>query len=163
MSAGRYVDEKGNEITVHQWIALLKGTGMGNVLAQSTVPTPQGDVDVKTLWVGMDFPEVDVKPFGTARSPAGLDQWTECEQYDTKDEALRGHTRWCWRLHEVQLVSAPPECPECRSVFLNLAWTPGTLDAALECERCPWKQIIHVEDGVSRLDVVTVLHEGVDG
>lgn len=167
--AGRYVDEDGNEITVHQWIALHKGAAIGAVLADSTVPTPNGDRQIKTLWLGTDWPEFGARAFGTVQAPAGSQQWTECEQYDTKADALRGHFRWCWRLHGVQSVEAPAECPECK-LDLLLTWTPGKLDAVLDCDgrytnppTCDWQQIIDVEEGITRLDVVTVLHEGVDG
>jgi hypothetical protein len=107
----RYVDENGTEITFKEYVALQRAQGVGYPLMETVVPTPNGDVKIKTMWFGTDFPENDIKPFGTARAPDGTDGWSECEQYDTKADALRGHTRWSAHIGGLTMLS--PEGDVC--------------------------------------------------
>jgi hypothetical protein len=97
-----YVDPLGEPVTVEQWAQLCKDGGVGITLAETTVPTRDGDLIVRTKWFGTVFPELDVRPFGTATSPTASSPtggcWSEREQYDTEAGARAGHYRWIFQL-----------------------------------------------------------------
>ncbi len=86
-----YVDERGDPLTVQEWIAACQGAGMGRILAESVVPTEAGDRVVRTKWFGTVIPEIGVQPFGTGIAAHRDGPYVERGQYDTMDEALSGH------------------------------------------------------------------------
>ncbi len=102
-----YVDEDGNPVDVEGWMRLCRAGGVGRILAERHVATGAGDITVCTFWFGTVFPEVGIRPFGTAQAPTGTDQWFELEQYDTKQDALRGHLRWAYAISLPQPAADP--------------------------------------------------------
>lgn len=102
-----YIDPTGAEITVDEWIKFCRAGGIGFVLQDSWLPTARGDLLIRTCFFGTVFPECDVRPFGTSRSYSPLGVFTQLEQYDTQEDALRGHTRWLMTVSKEEACEVP--------------------------------------------------------
>lgn len=101
----RYLDTGGNEITAHHWYILTGSLGMGQVLAETTMPHLLGEITLRTVFLGMreDNPDprpyhLAVLPYRTMRLLVGRAYWETMETYDGDVAARAGHLRWCVRL-----------------------------------------------------------------
>lgn len=90
-----YYDRAGNPISSDGW---LKTFG-DNRVAKTTV----GDVEVSTVWLGIDHQYGDGPPliFETMVFDGPLDQ--ECERYSTEEQAKAGHEAMVARVRADQL------------------------------------------------------------
>ncbi len=111
MNQPRLVDPHGQAVNLARWIRLCQAAGIGEVLAETTVPLlgGEGDVIIRTKWFGMVIPELDVGPFSTAARLGHGGAWWDLEQYDTEQQAAAGHTRWSVRLASTERVGPPLE------------------------------------------------------
>lgn len=90
----RFINRYGDPLRFNQWIKVMLEHGIGLRLAESCVPSPLGDVVLRTLWTGIDSPGAG--PFVTVRAPLGR-FYCVLDTYRTEEGARAGHTRWVVR------------------------------------------------------------------
>jgi len=96
MMTPRYYGPHGNPITLDQWTTLREGTTWERERLRSTV----GDVEVSTVWLGLNHQWGDGPPliFETMVFGGNLDQ--EQSRYSTRDQAHTGHEQTVARVRQ---------------------------------------------------------------
>lgn len=95
-----YYDRAGNPITMDTWIDTYR-TPADKRVALTTV----GEVNVSTVWLGIDYRFGDGPPliFETMVFGGPLDQ--ECDRYSTEEQARAGHEAMVARVRAAHLES----------------------------------------------------------
>jgi hypothetical protein len=98
-----FVDRFGDALTPTKWARMIIDYGVGVRLAESTIPSPLGDIIVRTVWTGIDDQTTGgagLGPFVTLRAPLGR-FYTALESYRSDVQARAGHTMWVTRVSNV--------------------------------------------------------------
>jgi hypothetical protein len=91
----RYFDRRGQPIDLVAWCAAMEDPQQKRVAL-----TQIGNVEVSTVWLGLDHAFYEGAPliFETMVFGGVLDE--ECERYSTEAEAIAGHHTMCARVRE---------------------------------------------------------------
>jgi hypothetical protein len=90
-----YYDKQGKPLTRDEYHALLEDIGREY---KRVALTKIGDIEISTVWLGLDHQYGDGAPLIFETMQFGGDSNFDCERWSTIDEAVAGHQAWVGRI-----------------------------------------------------------------
>ena len=94
----KFFDRQGEPLSDERWIKLFSNMEYSRV-RRTQLP---GDVNVSTVWLGMDHGFSGRREIFETMVFGG-DDAGDCERYSTEDQAVAGHDRWVAKMRRAGL------------------------------------------------------------